>query len=70
MRTRTKWLWLVVIIVAVLGIQGAVFADEPTNNQVHYCNELHKIDEDKGFSLDEEQKIKEKDLHYCPNMHD
>lgn len=55
---------LTLLIMCLVVSQSVSFAESTKNDEIYYFNDLHKIDKDKGFSLDEEKKIKEKDVHY------
>ena len=57
---RKVWSIIAIAIIAILISQTAVIADD-TN---YYFNDKYKIKDDKGFSLDEQEKIKSKDVHY------
>lgn len=64
MKTVRFWSIMVLAIVALLFVQAAVFAETDSTDEKYYFDDHYKIDKDKGFSLDEEEKIKTKDPHY------
>lgn len=47
----------------VLLSQSIAFAEDGSSAEKYYFGDHYKIDKDKGFSLDEEEKIKKNDLH-------
>ena len=65
-KKNSIWIMTILIIALLVLSQVAVFAVEDQNqsNEQYYFNTLYKIKKDKGFSLDEKEKIKEKDAHY------
>lgn len=65
MRIKTKLcMALISVTMMLLSCIIPTFAEEPASNETYYFDKLHKIDKDEGFSLDEEEKIGEKDVHY------
>lgn len=60
---RKIWTILAIIMTALLVSQIVVLADD-TDQEYYYFNDKFKIKDNKGYSLDEQEKIKSKDVHY------
>lgn len=65
MKNRIRIVSIIALLMACLLVsQAAVMAETETTDERYYFDTHYKIDKDKGFSLDEKEKIKEKDPHY------
>ena len=58
------WSVIALAIVFLLIAQASVFAEADSSDQKYFFDEHYRIDKDKGFSLDEKEKIKTSDPHY------
>lgn len=52
------------LVVFLMIIQVPVYGKEDSSDPKYYFDKHYKIDKDKGFSIDEKEKIKDKDPHY------
>lgn len=67
-KSRSAASIFVLLMTCLLISQAAVFAETDSTDQKYYFDTHYKIDKDKGFSLEEKEKIKEKDPHYGWNL--
>ena len=67
MNIRT-WGVIALTIVLLLSVQTSAFGKTDSNDQKYYFDKHYKVDDDKGFSLDEKEKIKDNDPHYGWNL--
>ena len=64
MKKRSVWSIIVLVTICLILSQFFVYAGSENSGEKYYFDKFYKIDRNKGFSLDEKKKIKEKDVHY------